>query len=91
MNKFFAKIIVALALVIGSTPAYAGDVVKLKDGKQTSMMIGYDIMDSAGIYWDEDMSAGRFIAVFGYMSQKMEDEWTRRACHRQFSWLSGLS
>jgi hypothetical protein len=79
MNKFFTKIAIALALVIGSTPAYAGNEVKLKDGKQTSMMIGYDIMDSSGVYWDQDMEAGRFTAVFGHMSQRMEDEWSPSA------------
>ena len=61
-NLMMAAALVATAL---STPAYAGNSVQLKDGKQVVMSIGYDPMDSTGIYWNQNLESGNYVAIAG--------------------------
>jgi hypothetical protein len=59
------NLIIAVALAataLTAVPAYAGNSVKLKDGKEVVMNIGYDPMDAVGIPYSADIASGNFIA-----------------------------
>lgn len=72
MNRFALSI--ALTASMLATPALAGSAVRLQG---TDVAIGYDIMDSAGLYWDENMQRGNYVAVAGLMPDTPESwaEW----------------
>lgn len=68
MNK---KILAALAAFacLTASPALARNDVELRG---TNISIGYDVMDSAGIYWSENMERGNYVAVAGLMPDTPE-------------------
>jgi hypothetical protein len=79
MFKLFKKIAILWAVLITAlvaTPAYAGNSVELKDGKETVMSIGYSPVDSAVIPWDENMEAGNYTGTWGIMAPEMRVEYT---------------
>lgn len=65
MIKKFWALVALVIFALTATPALAGNSVQLKDGKQIVMSIGYNPMDSTGIYWNENLESGNYVVVAG--------------------------